>query len=1057
MTRPTGFILAVCVLLSAPPARARTAKEILDATGVTGGLVVHVGCGDGKLTAGLRVNDRIVVHGLDADTRNVAAARKTVRRAHPVAKVWVDRLEGEALPHAENMVNLLVSEDLGAVTMAEVMRVLVPRGVAYVKTGGRWVKTAKPWPGEIDEWTHWQHGADGNPVARDAQVGPPRRLKWQAGPLWMRSHDSVPSPTALVSARGRIFYIVDEAPASMDGSAPDKWALVARDAFNGLPLWRKPIDSWGWRSWARRFTVRFTMPTHVPRRLVAVGDRVYVTLGFNAPLTELDAATGEVLRTFKTTQFTDEILCDDGLLIVATNKGFQKPGPRDGPSPEPVRKSVAAIDAKTGEMRWKVGDYVGLRSKTGPMERISHLSMTAGGGKVFFVDGRKLIALDQADGSEAWRVDRPEVPEHKMRYNIRFTDMCATLYNDGRLFLTQVDPGSKRVGWREVNAKVHAFDAATGKEIWNRQCSSWGWGHHADLFLRKGLVWVTGYKNDMVMGLDPKTGEIRQEVSNRKAFDNGHHHRCYRNRATERFVVTSYRGIELIDWDSGETALQHWVRGTCRLGVMPCNGLIYATPHPCECYITSKLNGFLALAPKRATKPEATGGPRLEKGPAYDSANPQSTVRDPQSGWSMYRRDAARSGSTPQRVRTPLRTAWQAKVGGVLTSPVAADGRVIVASKTTRSVVCLAAGSGTERWRFTAGGSLDTPPTIAAGRVVFGCMDGSAYCLRATDGELAWRFRAAPAERLVGAFGSLESAWPVHGSVLVDGGRVTFTAGRSSFLDGGVFAYTLDLETGEVLARETIASDHDMPIGVGTKPVVDTGVLSDLLVAHAGKTYLRQRPLFSKGLTADRPMHLHSTSGLLDDSWFHRTRWWLGGVAMAEYFVFSDTHLYGVRARRAIGGYGLHFAPGAEGFDLFASARPAMPQPKLEPLPAARRRGETDPADKRKKRAAKPARFKVAKPKDIWCIKVPVRINAMVLAGRTLIAAGTPDLIVPGDSWAAYEGRHGGRLLVVNAADGKVQGEIKLPAPPVLDGLAAANGRLFMSAGDGKVVCFGAK
>jgi len=1054
MTKRSGLIVTVSVLLIALPAGAETAKDILDATGVTGGLIVHVGCGDGKLTAGLRANDRLIVHGLDVDATHVAAARKAVRKAQPTGAVWVDRLESTRLPYAENMVNLLVSSDLGAITMDEVMRVLVPRGVAYVRSGGKWVKTVKPWPADIDEWTHWQHGADGNPVARDMQVGPPRRFKWVAAPLWTRSHDSAPSPTALVSARGRMFTIVDEAPASMDGSAPDKWALVARDAFNGLPLWKKPIPSWGWQAWARRFTVRFTMPTHMPRRLVAVGDRVYVTLGFNAPLTELDAATGAVLRTFADTQNTDEILCDDGLLIVAINKGVQKPGPKDGPAPEPVRKWVAAIDAKTGKTRWKTGDYVGLRSKTGPMERISHLSMSAGGGRVFFVDGEKIISLSQADGSEAWRVARPRIPEHRLRYDIRFSDMCTLVYNDGVLLFAQVDPIVKRVSWREVNAKVHAFSARTGKELWSRQCSSWGWGHHADLFVRKGLVWVTGYKNDMVMGLDPKTGEIKQKVSDRKAFDNGHHHRCYRNRATERFVVTSYRGIEFIDWDSGATSLNHWVRGTCRLGVMPCNGLIYATPHPCECYITSKLNGFLALSPASKTERKATIVP-LEKGPAYEGVNPQSEIRNPQSQWPSYRRNASRSASTPATVGTPLKTVWRANVGGALTAPVIAGGRVVVASKTTREVVSLDARTGAEQWRFTAGGALDTPPTLARNRVIFGCADGSVYCLRATDGVLAWRYRIAPTQRLVGAFGALESAWPVHGSVLVEGDKVTCTAGRSSFLDGGIRAVVLNIETGKMLAGETIRSDHDMPIGAGTKPVLDTGVLSDVLVAHGGKVWVRQRPLFSKGMTTRAAMHLHSTSGLLDDSWFHRTRWFLGGVAMAEYLVFNDTRVYGVRARKAIGGYGLHFAPGAGGFDLFASARPAMTEPALTPLPANMPNDEAGAASKRKKKA--PKQPKIKKPADIWSTRVPLRINAMVLAAETLIAAGTPDVIVPNDPWAAYEGRKGGRLLVVSAEDGKIQAELTLPAPPVLDGLAVADGRVFMATRDGKVTCLGAK
>ena len=152
MRERTGLIVTASVLLIAISAGAQSAKDILDAAGVTGGLVVHVGCGDGELTAALRANIRLTVHGLDADAKNVAAARKTVRETHPTGAVWVDQLGAKRLPYAENMVNLLVSEDLGAITMKEVMRVLVPRGVAYVKGGGKWIKTVKPWPHNIDEW-----------------------------------------------------------------------------------------------------------------------------------------------------------------------------------------------------------------------------------------------------------------------------------------------------------------------------------------------------------------------------------------------------------------------------------------------------------------------------------------------------------------------------------------------------------------------------------------------------------------------------------------------------------------------------------------------------------------------------------------------------------------------------------------------------------------------------------------------------------------------------------------------------------------------------------------
>jgi len=55
------------------------AKQILDTTGIKGGLIVHIGCGDGKLTAALRTNDSYMVHGLDTEAKNVAKAREHIR------------------------------------------------------------------------------------------------------------------------------------------------------------------------------------------------------------------------------------------------------------------------------------------------------------------------------------------------------------------------------------------------------------------------------------------------------------------------------------------------------------------------------------------------------------------------------------------------------------------------------------------------------------------------------------------------------------------------------------------------------------------------------------------------------------------------------------------------------------------------------------------------------------------------------------------------------------------------------------------------------------------
>lgn len=96
--------------------------------------------------------------------------------------------------------------------------------------------------------------------------------------------------SAAVSAQGRLFYITDERPTA-DVTMPAEWTLVARDAFSGVLLWRRPIGTWEWR--LRGFR---SGPPDLALRLVAVGGRVYVTLGYGQPVVALDAASGETLH-----------------------------------------------------------------------------------------------------------------------------------------------------------------------------------------------------------------------------------------------------------------------------------------------------------------------------------------------------------------------------------------------------------------------------------------------------------------------------------------------------------------------------------------------------------------------------------------------------------------------------------------------------------------------------------------------------------------------------------------------------------------------------------------
>ena len=50
--------------------------------------------------------------------------------------------------------------------------------------------------------------------------------------------------------------------------------------------------------------------------------------------------------------------------------------------------------------------------------------------------------------------------------------------------------------------------------------------------------------------------------------------------------------------------------------------------------------------------------------------------------------------------------------------------------------------------------------------------------------------------RLICDTGRLESAWPVHGSIMIFDDTAYFAAGRSTFLDGGIAVFGLDPVTG---------------------------------------------------------------------------------------------------------------------------------------------------------------------------------------------------------------------------------------------------------------------
>jgi len=1057
----------------------QVAKQILDATGVKGGLIVHIGCGPGELTAALRVNDRYLVQGLDSDTKKIQKAREYIQSLGIYGKVSVDHFDGQRLPYVDNLVNLVVAEDPDKLKMDEIMRVICPRGTAYIKQKGKWTKTVKPRPEKIDEWTHYLYDASGNAVSRDVVVGPPRHFQWTGSPRWARHHDRRASVSAMVSSGDRIFYIIDEG-SNTSIMLPPKTMLAARDAFNGTILWKRSISKWHPHLWPFK-----SGPAQLQRRLVAVGDRVYVTLGLDGSLVALDAATGETIRIYEDTFATEEVILSEGVLFVLVNKIPQsydafKPQEvgigaerdrimRDFPWNEKPRE-IMAIQADTGKILWQ------------KKYRVVPLTPAADDKRVYFHDGERIVALNRKTGEKAWN-SNPVERRETIPTNITPT---LVVYQDVVLFY-----GATR--------KLSGISTETGKILWTGPHPRSGHFCPEDVLVAGGLVWggeiANGRDSGEFIGRDPRTGDIKSRfLPDVSIFFM--HHRCYRSKATDRYLIPGWTGTEYVDFREKHWVTNHWVRSGCIHGIMPCNGMTYTTPHSCACYMQAKLYGFCALTPERddeqKAKNERKQVARLEHGPAYNKIINSKSQIEKANDWPTHRHDNTRSGFTETSVPANLKQTWETRLGGRLSAPVLADGNLLIASIDTHTIHALDADSGKPIWSYTAGGRVDSPPTIYGGRVLFGSADGYVYCLDASNGTLAWRFRAAPEDRRITSFEQLESVWPVHGNVLVKDGVVYCVAGRSMFLDGGLRYLRLDVKTGNKLG-ETIFDERDPATGENLQVHVKVRNmpvgLPDVLSTDGQYLYMRSQRFDFEGNRYDlaphsgkdaeqgavqkgEGIHLFSPTGFLDDTWWHRSYW-----------------LYGRTFAEGAGGWPQagRFAPGGrimvvDGSSVYGFGRKPMYYQWRTPLEyhlfSASRDTESirepiglpikrKPADEKRKQ---PRRQMIQHPRHKWSRSVPLFVRAMVLARRTLFIAGPPDIVDEEKAFrnfgdpeiqaqltsqdAAMAGEKGALLWAVSAEDGEKLAEYRLDSLPVFDGMAAAGGRLFLATTDGKVQCF---
>jgi outer membrane protein assembly factor BamB len=1039
--------LASVVIISNATTRAATVN-------VEGGLIVCIGAEALESVADDWKKPGCVFHCLETSDDEVSRIRAKISSADCGGKVSVARFDGERLPYINNLVNLVIVGPRFEIPDSELQRVLAPYGVAVVNRK----RTTKPYPAEMDEWPQYLHGADNNCVARDTVVGPPRHVQWTSGPAWTRGHIGAATISSMVSSGGRLFTIEDTQTAE-NPLLPAKWKLIARNAFNGIVLWTLDYPDW------EQVTVYIkNYHAQMQRRLAAIGDTVYCTPGLAAPLTALDAATGKTLRRYEGTAGTQEFVFHEGRLYAVVGDRMHFDSYRGTQTAEAIRaknrrrgKKIATVDAPQSVTP---GDVVTYQGDGFPLSLYNPQTPNAE------TPTCVIVAIDGETGKQVWRSGKiayytgcsMALKRDKLVYQCTQGVFCLNASNGEQNWAVKKDlPYGKgnrphslvlsdHAVYSEEGGNVYAYSLTDGSDYWGKPIPARkGYQASTDLLIADDALWMCGTCNNAKgivtkkpTAYDLKTGEEIRTIDQQLSKPMGHD-RCFRNFITERYFINSKTGgPDCMDFETDAEYPAPFMRATCSMGPLPCNGLIYCGPYACQCHLPVGLHNFNAYYTNEeslCTKGQIVTierSVRLEEGPAYGWTG--SSADTP---WPTFRQDARRYAGTATEVPARgLKPLWKVSFKTRICPPVIAEGKLFIAETDTHTLRALEVDSGKLLWEYVAGGRVDSPPTYHKGLLVFGSRDGWVHCLRASDGALSWRFRDLP-DKLICAFDQLESAWPVHGSVLIKNDTAYFCAGRTSYLDGGLFIYGLDPVTGQIRHQRQFYGpygDDGFPAfvkeGNRSETEVILGTTADIMTAEGDTLYIRQQA-FNLDLTdAVAGKHLLASSGMLESQRHHR-----------EYKLVQEDFNHRKMWTTEKTAYPTGDIIAADGTDYYS----------VFGVPV--NRGSTfNP------RNGYLLMAKTWSPSGWWSkwnARMPLTGQAMALAGDVVFVAGAPLVFGVRDPAATYEGRLGGILWAVSTADGSKLAEYTLDVLPAWDGMAAAYGRLYIVKQDGSVECWG--
>lgn len=1037
--RPCLLLLTGLCLAAEP-----TLAELTPAAALGPGLVLHLGAVDGSLAAALARAHPVVVLAVSADRAREDAVRARLAAAGVHGQATVAGFAGR-VPLIDDAAALTVADldALPGLDEAEALRVTRPFGRLLLRQGGRWRSIDKPRPAGADDWGQYHYDATMSDRSADRLAGPARGIQWISGPQNSTSDGvRIAGALALYQDAGR--------------------ALVARDAFSGLVLWRRPD------------LVPLTRFT-----LMADRERIYIhPVGSDrmpAPaMLALDARSGETIRSY-----------DEGITFVPPAGGWK----RDDKDPQRQELQLRSRDLQA--------------------------RLTADG-RLLQVAGRQMVLLDAASGRRLWSAEAAE--DAVWGHPIVSGDAVYVVEGPWAQSWSYTH-------WPMVGIqRVHRLDLASGKPRWTYAApaareplaaynQSVGAGRLA-LVCRSRLA-AKGELCALILAADDgrETAYVPRPFPDKRGGGmviGGGHSGARGAIIGDRLHVTTIGQVigslpvndpqgaverpyaaltrpvgctvfrSAGDWIFGSltvysltgTEVQHTnaARTACDVGAFPANGLSYITTNHCFCL--PYLPGSMAFHPRPFAGEERLE--RLETGPARPAQRPLLTSAN--EAWPMFLANNQRGAWVDDPLPPTLQPIWQARPAGAAAPPAsiaaawadhwyaqgpvsqasAAHGLVVVGVAHRQQIVAYDAATGAERWRTSVDGRVDCAPTIAGGMVVAGTRNGWIYALDLADGRPAWRFFAAPRRDRIIVDGQPESVWPCFGSVNVTDDGVWALAGRHGDSDGGLWWWRLDLVSGAARAqgrigRAELHRDTTMTGILAQPPVLDRG-----LFQIPGKT-LR----IADGALQEWTSTYQPQSGRWNewDGWYERfergvlTPGNQGVLARVEILFGYKLGQYGLASGRlfafkddefaAVGGAASPQHRGGSNDSVLRRMR-RLPAITTIEVPDAK-----DPARLQKRQVGNRVLWEQGN-LGLWRGD---GLGAIAMAGDALLVGGE---VTNADRWKERQAMPF-RLRVLRQDSGEQrQDDLALPAKPLVGGIISDDGRVFVVTADGTLSAFGA-